>query len=60
MYGLIHRSIFKMSLDFSNLAQPITTAGNKNYTVPCSNPIDGYMTKNSKSKDKMHSVIMLH
>jgi len=46
MFGLTSRSIFKMSLDFSSLSQPITAAGQKNYTIPCSNPIDGYMTKN--------------
>ena len=60
MFGLIHRSIFRMSLDFTNLSQPITTAGHKNYTVPTLSPIDGYITKNYKSKDKMHSVIMIH
>lgn len=60
MFGLIHRSIYRMSLDFTNLAQPITTAGHKNYSIKSSNPIDGYMTKNYKSKEKMHSVIMIH
>ena len=60
MFGLIRRPVFRMSLDFNNLAQPITTPGQRNYTVPTQNPIDGYITKNHNSKNQMHSVIMIH
>lgn len=60
MIRLINKPIYRMSLDFTNLSPPIVSPGEKNYKIECTNPIDGYMTKNSKSKDKLHSVIMLH
>lgn len=60
MFGLLLRPAFRMSLDFTNLAQPITTAGQKNYTIPTASPIDGYITQNHQSKSNMHSVIMIH
>lgn len=60
MIRLIHRSLYRMSLDFTKLAPPIVSPGEKNYKLQSANPIDGYMTKNSQSKEKLHSVIMLH
>lgn len=60
MLRLFFRSQYRMSMDFSNLSQPIITQGEKNHKINIQNPIHGYLTKNSKSNKNMHSVIMIH
>lgn len=60
MFRLIKTPLYRMSLDFSKLAPSIVSPGEKNYKINCTNPIDGYMTKNQKSNEKLHAVIMLH
>ena len=55
----VSRSVFRFSLDHSNLNQAITHTGTKNYHIPAKRPIDGYATKNF-NQSNLHTVIMIH
>lgn len=54
---ILYRSIARFGLDHSNLSPPITTEATRNYKIGESNPLDGYITSNSKAN---HLVIMIH
>lgn len=56
----IYRSLYRFSLDHSNLKAPVTKSGLRNLKIHSSPLIEGYLTKNGNSKPKMHTVVMIH
>lgn len=57
---LLYRSVRPFSLNFSQLNPAVTQTGGRNFKIGSSNLIEGYLTKNHNSKEKMHTVVMIH
>lgn len=47
-------------MDHSSLKPEVTSSGLRNFKIEAAPIIEGYLTKNGDSKDKMHTVVMIH
>jgi len=57
---LVYKSLRRFGLDHSTLSPPVTKSGVRNYKIKENPIIEGYLTKNSATKTKMHTAIMIH